>query len=558
MRKWESQINRLIKEANQRRDRNAGRASGRVPSSRITSSTVSVGGASSTYSYHSASSYSSTSTYTAGSSGSSKVARNHPYGTNGYGSHDSVGGYANGPFGYPSHDHDGFTDEEDFEEYPASASTSYISSSGRGTPVNPRKLNGLSMPAERESNGAYDQRSRAYTEDAGGATMSQWRNQHQHVPMPPPQVVAASSSGLARPAAPRTQSNLQPFPSDSAYGPSAPLPPPPQRPPLRSQFSSTRLRSGYEGGEHRNRAPTPTHSSAGPYPQQSQQQFIPQAPQPSRTRSASQPTAYVQPKATPPPLPTNAVNISHANWSSREREHNGNKRGSGSSQSTGDSSEYSPNSSSPVTPFGSSESSLGGVHGNANGQEPQSSPVKVKVHFHEDIFVIQVPRMTEYDDLVEKVGKKIRLCGPRRDDGPLRVKYRDEDGDMVSLGSTEDVQMAFEAYRPGGQVTLFVTLGTETQIFSVDAAGNVVSDLVILFPGYFSSFPFLCKPLGFLGSQFLTPCVKSFVHVTATPSLVVFSLLSAIVRSIHFTESSFVLFCILLDLSISTNQILPL
>jgi cell division control protein 24 len=89
--------------------------------------------------------------------------------------------------------------------------------------------------------------------------------------------------------------------------------------------------------------------------------------------------------------------------------------------------------------------------------EPSSPPVKVKVHFHEDIFVIQVPRLTEYSDLVEKVGRKIRLCGPRRDDGPLRVKYRDEDGDMVCLGSTEDVQMAFEQYRPGGQVTLFVT-----------------------------------------------------------------------------------------------------
>lgn len=83
--------------------------------------------------------------------------------------------------------------------------------------------------------------------------------------------------------------------------------------------------------------------------------------------------------------------------------------------------------------------------------------MKVKVHFHEDIFVIQVPRVTEFDDLVEKVGKKIRLCGPRRDDGPLKVKYRDEDGDLVSLGSTEDVQIAFESFRPGGQVTLFVT-----------------------------------------------------------------------------------------------------
>jgi cell division control protein 24 len=152
-----------------------------------------------------------------------------------------------------------------------------------------------------------------------------------------------------------------------------------------------------------------------------------------------------------------------------------NKRGSGSSQSTGESSDYSPNSSSPITPFGSSESSLGGVGiqtsrsqhfdggvgmgtGMAgalmNGHNP---PVKVKVHFHEDIFVIQVARSTQYEDLVERVGRKIRLCGPRRDDGPLRVRYKDEDGDMVSLGSTEDVQMAFEQFRPGGQVILFVT-----------------------------------------------------------------------------------------------------
>lgn len=69
--------------------------------------------------------------------------------------------------------------------------------------------------------------------------------------------------------------------------------------------------------------------------------------------------------------------------------------------------------------------------------------VKVKVHFGNDIFVIQVPRTTEYHELVEKVGRKIRLCGGRREDGPLRVKYEDEEGDMISMRSTEDVDMAF-------------------------------------------------------------------------------------------------------------------
>jgi len=85
--------------------------------------------------------------------------------------------------------------------------------------------------------------------------------------------------------------------------------------------------------------------------------------------------------------------------------------------------------------------------------------VKVKVHYKEDLFVIIVNRTTDYDDLVDKVAKKIRLCGGRKEGTALRIKYRDEDGDMVSLGSNEDVQMAFDTSRSaaGGQVTLFVS-----------------------------------------------------------------------------------------------------
>ncbi|KAI0305524.1 hypothetical protein B0F90DRAFT_1069633 [Multifurca ochricompacta] len=194
------------------------------------------------------------------------------------------------------------------------------------------------------------------------------------------------------------------------------------RSPLRSQYSSSRLRPPYETGEQRSGATSPS--------------TLPATTHLSRTRSASQPSAYA-PKGAPPPLPSNGWDGMQGSSTSTAT-----KRSSGSSQSTGEDSAYSPNSSSPITPFGSSDSSLSGVVGRSSILSYEA-PVKVKVHFGSDIFVIQVARTVEYGELVERVSKKIRLCGPRRDDGPLRVKYEDEEGDLISMRSTEDVDMAF-------------------------------------------------------------------------------------------------------------------
>ncbi|KAG5650560.1 hypothetical protein H0H81_011811 [Sphagnurus paluster] len=459
MRQWEAQINRLIKESAQRRasERNFGGITRIANSTNPTPQMRASSKLGQSPYMGTQSVYSSTA--------SSRGGRT-PYGSDEQIANTNSVMYGQGPQGYPPHDGFEFEpDDDDYEDYPPSSS---YASSGRGTPVGNgyRRNNALSMPPERDHVHGYD-RPRAQTEDQNGPVMAQWRNNHP--PVPPSQHHVPSHPSNMRPHNPRMNStmSMQSYGSDSSYvsgqsgGPTGLPGGPRQRPPLRSQFSSTKLKSVYDnGGEQgqrnsRSGAPKAMTNGNG-------------QPIPSRSRSASQPIAYV-PKnsAPPPPLPTTR------NWG-HERSHGSTvneKRGSGSSQSTGDSSDYSPNSSSPVTPFGSSESSLGGVgirssrsqyfDGNgAHGHHQhhhEGPPVKVKVHFHEDIFVIQVARSTEYDDLVERVGRKIRLCGPRRDDGPLRVKYKDEDGDMVSLGSTEDVQMAFEQYRPGGQVTLFVT-----------------------------------------------------------------------------------------------------
>ncbi|KAJ7703230.1 hypothetical protein B0H17DRAFT_1042374 [Mycena rosella] len=407
MRQWETQINRLIKESAQRR------ASERTMS-KIANST----------------SPRQTSTY-ASNQGGYMPGPNYGNRSRGDSVYNQSGntnsGMYGGPQGYPQHngfEFDPDDDPDEFEDYPPSST---YAQSGRGTPMGTRRLNAQSMPPERDAIPGYD-RPRAQTEDTNGPVMAQWRNN-----VPPP-----ASSNATRPRQSRVQSNASV--SSSGYGSEASgfgagaRP----RPGLRSQFSSTKLKSVYDSGDYRNGGPPPSGGLPPPPTQ-------PLAPPPmNRSRSASQPQAYVPKSVAPPPMPATGQ------WNPRSNTSMGvNKRESGSSQSTGDSSDYSPNSSSPITPFDSSESSLGGVGmrapmsgpGHAHSPYP---PVKVKVHFNEDIFVIQVPRMTEYDELVEKVGRKI-------------LKYKDEDGDMVSLGSTEDVQMAFEQYRPGGQVTLYVT-----------------------------------------------------------------------------------------------------
>ena len=55
-----------------------------------------------------------------------------------------------------------------------------------------------------------------------------------------------------------------------------------------------------------------------------------------------------------------------------------------------------------------------------------------------------------YVELVEKVVKKIRLCGGERaavEPESVVLKYKDEDGDDVSIKTQEDVVLAFESAR---------------------------------------------------------------------------------------------------------------
>jgi cell division control protein 24 len=338
--------------------------------------------------------------------------------------------------GHP--DANGF-EPDDESDYMYTPSVYSGVSSGRGTPMGGRRAGAQSMPPERDFPPGYE-RPRARTEDYMGAVMQQWRVHGNSMPPPPPPATSVYSQ---RPTAGRMSSNL----SSASDGTSI-------RGSLRTQQSMNKLRGAYETDATGDKVARSASAASGrSYSSQGSG---------SRMRSASISSPHsTKPPQIPPPLP--AGYVSYQTGEARVL-----KRDSNSSNSTDHSSDFSlQQSGSPVTQYGSSDSSLMpsstlrhvmSTMTLPNGGKSSTAPpnVKVKVHYKEDLFVIIVHRTTDYLELIDKVGKKIRLCGGRKEGSALRIKYRDEDGDMISLGSNEDVQMAFETSRTG-QVTLFVS-----------------------------------------------------------------------------------------------------
>ncbi|KAF9432484.1 hypothetical protein BGZ76_010721 [Entomortierella beljakovae] len=84
--------------------------------------------------------------------------------------------------------------------------------------------------------------------------------------------------------------------------------------------------------------------------------------------------------------------------------------------------------------------------------------LKIKVNFLEDAYLIVVPIQIGYNELVERVEKKIRLCGCRRSDSqPLRLRYKDEDNDYIIMKDDDDISLAFESCYAEGVMNLHVS-----------------------------------------------------------------------------------------------------
>lgn len=139
----------------------------------------------------------------------------------------------------------------------------------------------------------------------------------------------------------------------------------------------------------------------------------------NRSRSASSPNVHGYPQRpgisipeVPPPLPTNGYHTGY--------------------------------SSSPV------DSNRGST------KDSPSSNTKVKVSYKDDIFIILLPPDIDYPSLMERVERKVRLCAHSTADvSSFRIRYKDEDGDLITINSNEDVQMALEMIEDGDVLILY-------------------------------------------------------------------------------------------------------
>lgn len=183
----------------------------------------------------------------------------------------------------------------------------------------------------------------------------------------------------------------------------------------------------------------------------------------TRNRSASSPNYPALPSLTAPgmsttppvpPLPSVSANNSLPNGllASRIksesavttiRERSTGSQDSSSSSSSTMRSNNSFSSSAATTPISSSAGFAAMPTSANNVSSGMSKNMKVKLHFLQDSFLLIMPANISYQQLLERVERKIRLCG-KQTPVPLRIKYKDEDDDFVTMNSDEDIQMALE------------------------------------------------------------------------------------------------------------------
>jgi PB1 domain len=172
----------------------------------------------------------------------------------------------------------------------------------------------------------------------------------------------------------------------------------------------------------------------------------------SRSRSASTPnihqiqTNVSKGRELPPPLP---VGRHDRDSGSPITPHSPSSPMTSSRPTTGTSTFTNAFSSIPETPSSTSSSTSSATRKPVpstptSANFDKTSALKVKITYGNDMFVVVVPTDVTYSALLQKVRHKLTVCSNVARDGPLRMKYQDEDGDLVTISSDEDVALAIE------------------------------------------------------------------------------------------------------------------
>ncbi|KAJ3097831.1 hypothetical protein HDU97_004528 [Phlyctochytrium planicorne] len=98
--------------------------------------------------------------------------------------------------------------------------------------------------------------------------------------------------------------------------------------------------------------------------------------------------------------------------------------------------------------------------GNSSNSNPSpqqaatsSSPgfVRVRIHYETEKFFIAIPfRGTTFTEMQQRIERKIRLTGGKTPSDlgrKIRIRYKDDEGDMIALNADEDVKLAFDGAR---------------------------------------------------------------------------------------------------------------
>ena len=80
------------------------------------------------------------------------------------------------------------------------------------------------------------------------------------------------------------------------------------------------------------------------------------------------------------------------------------------------------------------------------GTRPSGSLIKLKTRYRDEIFILAIPAQgCPFEEILDKIERKIRICGAEMPQGRrIKLRYRDEDDDLVTINTDEDIDMAFE------------------------------------------------------------------------------------------------------------------